>query len=72
MEIDWKEVSQSPGYISLKACYIDDVIKKSVVKSHHIKNFNGYLVEHRIMQYIEAYQLLLFYKNGNPNVNIGG
>ena len=43
MEIDWKEVSQSPGYISLKACYIDDVIKKERSKESSYQKFQWVL-----------------------------
>jgi len=37
MDIDWKKVSQCPGYISLKACYINDVTKAAatIARNQH-------------------------------------
>ena len=39
MKIDWKKVSQSPGYRSLKAAYVHDIQKGYRSKSELLKHF---------------------------------
>lgn len=51
--INWKEVSKCPGYISLKKCYTNDLIKKQRSKKELLKLFNWVICRAKHYSYVK-------------------